>query len=385
MRTVFLAACVAATTSALVITPRTSSSTVSPQLSSASLVALVTDPTLDRDSCGSVQWGDRVLWTCRDTGYLDGDTYVAFFSSSASYTNLDGNGSLALGTATITAPSGTEYPAALTMYGDNHNHSFFPIQTDDCGDNQAGSCSDGTRWAVWPNSPPLVTSDSGNGTIIAYTWIKNSHLTDALALLVDDPSTSLYRISSVTGENDTLPAVELVDEEFYQAGTFAYGNYGGMVINDTAYLYAQSSTGAVALSKAPVDSVEDVTTYQYMVDGSWTTTRPSINDTGAELKATAGGQGTFYFNQAMDSYVWIGQGEGGPDLYVTTAPTPWGPWSSAEQVFTFPNGDTADGIGAYSMQAHPEFSDIAANQIYVSYTKANTGGYETPLYLLQWA
>ena len=32
-----------------------------------------------------------------------------------------------------------------------------------------------------------------------------------------------------------------------------------------------------------------------------------------------------------------------------------------------------------------EFSDIPANQIYVSYTKANTGGYETPLYLVQWA
>jgi hypothetical protein len=120
------------------------------------------------------------------------------------------------------------------MYGDNHNQSFFPIQADECGDNQAGSCSDGTRWALWPNSPPLVTSDSGNGTIIAYTWIKNSHLTDALVPLVDDPSTSLYRISSVTGENDTLSAVDLVDEEFYQAATFAYGNYGGMVINATA-------------------------------------------------------------------------------------------------------------------------------------------------------
>jgi hypothetical protein len=128
-----------------------------------------------------------------------------------------------------------------------------------------------------------------------------------------------------------------------------------------------------------------VTTYQDMVNGSWTTTRPSINDTAADLKATAGGQGTFYFSQPMDSYVWIGQGEGGPDLYVTTAPIPWGPWTDAEQVFTFPNGNAADGICAHSMQAHPEFSDIAANQIYVSYTKANTGGYETPLYLIQWA
>jgi hypothetical protein len=315
MRAVCLAAFVA-TTSAGVINPRTSTITGTPQLSSISCVALVTDPSLDRDSCGSVKWGDRVLWTCRNTGYLNGDTYATFFSSSASYTNLDGNGSISLGTATITAPSGTQYPAELAMYGDNRNQSFFPVQADECGNNQAGSCSDGTRWAIWPNSPPLVTSDSGNGTIVAYTWIKNSHLTDVLVLLVEDPSTGLYRISSVAGDNDTLPIVELVDEQFYQAGTFAYGNYGGMSLNDTAYLYAQSGTGAIALAKVPVGSVEDVTTYQYMVDGSWTTTRPSINDTGADLKATAGGQGSFYFSQTRESYVWIGQGDGGPDLYV---------------------------------------------------------------------
>lgn len=42
-------------------------SAVLPQLKRATILANVTQPSVDRDSCGSSRIGNRAFWTCRDT------------------------------------------------------------------------------------------------------------------------------------------------------------------------------------------------------------------------------------------------------------------------------------------------------------------------------
>ncbi|ORY20144.1 hypothetical protein BCR39DRAFT_555447 [Naematelia encephala] len=335
-----------------------------PTVNRTTLVGVVTDPHLDRDSCGSVKWGNRVLWTCRDTQYVTNGTVENFFSSSASYSDLNTDGSLPLVTPVPDEffPSG-DYPAALVLYGDNHNTSFFEVQSDECGDNQGGSCSDGSRFVIWPNYPPLITSESSSA-IVAYNWIKKAQITSSFQLFQPDPPTSLYRVTSAPGgaDSDTLPSVTLINEEFFAVDQWNYGNYGGIVVGGTAYLYAQNNAGDIALAKVATDSVEDSTQYSYYVDGSWIGSRPAINDTSASLNVTAGGQGTFYYSETWQSYVWIG------------------PWSTAEHILSVPNGNSAS-IGSYTMQAHPEYS--GPNEIYVTYTIQDTDHYETPLYLIQ--
>lgn len=38
-----------------------------PQFKRATIIANVTQPSIDRDSCGSARIGNRAFWTCRDT------------------------------------------------------------------------------------------------------------------------------------------------------------------------------------------------------------------------------------------------------------------------------------------------------------------------------
>ena len=368
---------------------------VNPQVQSTTLWGPAIDPSLDRDSCGSVPWdAGRLLWTCRDTQDLqsDGLPSLALYSSSASYTNFTSDGSIAW---TPIPANSFNYTDELLMYGDNNDLAFFPLQADECDDNQAGGCPDGTRFALWPDSPPMVADrDADDGSITAYTWIRKEQITSTLGTVVTDPATSLYRVSwspSVEGSgSSTLPAVDLVNEEFWAQGEFAYGDYGNVVVDGTAYLFAKSDEGTTALAMVPAAGVEDQTQYQYWVDDAWTSTQPGINQTGVQVNATAGGQGTFYFSDAWESYVWIGQpGDSiAPEFWITTAPAPSGPWIAPQLVLTVQDGNYS--LGAYSMQAHPGLSaSSSVNEIYVSYTKNDLVDgdniYTTPITQIVWA
>jgi hypothetical protein len=93
---------------------------------SATLLGEVIDRNLQRDSCGSVKWGTRALWTCRDTTFLTAQnlsTFAGFASSSASYTNFTSSG---LPDIQPVSDDPFGYEAELIMYGDN-KASFYTL------------------------------------------------------------------------------------------------------------------------------------------------------------------------------------------------------------------------------------------------------------------
>jgi hypothetical protein len=49
------------------------SAPVVPELKAATPLGILNDPQLNRDSCNSIMFGDRALWTCRDTQYFASD------------------------------------------------------------------------------------------------------------------------------------------------------------------------------------------------------------------------------------------------------------------------------------------------------------------------
>jgi hypothetical protein len=127
----------------------------------ATLLGVLADPAINRDSCGSVRIGDRAFWTCRDSQPYDdtGRPVLPIWSSSASWSNFKADG----------APD-------LLMYGGNNSRTpFFPYVDGECNDNTAGACPDGSRYALWPDSPPLVTSNV-NKAVTMYTWITKAHI-----------------------------------------------------------------------------------------------------------------------------------------------------------------------------------------------------------------
>lgn len=365
---------------------------VYPKVKSTTLYGPATDPALVRDSCGSVAWNtDRILWVCRDTQDLGSDGLPDFpvYTSSASYTNLNKDGSIPWKTV---GSNEFNYTSELIMYGNNHDKAFYPLTYDECNDNEAGQCGDTSRYALWPDTSPMVTVINADGSIVAYTVIRKSHILPDLSTVVNDPAASLYRVywDPQTGEKSkTLPQVEMVNETFWGQGEFAYGNYGNVMRNGTCFLYAKSDAGVISLARVSVGKVEDKSQYEYWVDGKWDKQMPNINRTGLNVPATAGGQGTFYYDDAMESYVWIGQPgfSVAPDFFITTAPEPWGPWIQPQHILTAQSGNYS--LGAYSMQAHPAMrANPFSKDIYVSYTKndiiGNRNLYTQPVYRIEW-
>ncbi|EIW79896.1 hypothetical protein CONPUDRAFT_126342 [Coniophora puteana RWD-64-598 SS2] len=382
--TLLTALFLSATSTATVLPPRVAA--VNPVVSGTpQVLGVVSDPTLDRDSCGSSLIGGRVLWACRDTEPVgsDGIPTLPVISSTASWSDLDSSG--------LPVLDGSTYP----MYGNNNEEPFYPLQADECDDNSAGGCSDGTRYAIWPDTPPLVTNTAADGTVTAYTWIRKAHITDSLTDLAPDPDTSLYKVVySPSAAHDALPAVTIVDEAFWAADEqVPYGAYGSIVSADgsTAYLYGKGSSGTIALAKVPVGSIEDKTQYQFYENGSWTPTPPSLNASDINVpNASAGGQGTYFFSPPWERYVWIGQAgiSVSADFFVTTAPAPEGPWAAPVQFYSAENGNAT--LGAYSLQANPALGGFedGANDVYLTYTKNDVingvGFYSTPLIKVSW-
>ncbi|KAK5108484.1 hypothetical protein LTR62_008302 [Meristemomyces frigidus] len=344
-----------------------------PSLASAEVVGLVSDPTWNRDSCTSIGLFGRELWTCRDS-----QSSNAFISSSASWTDFNSSMLPKIDSAGV-----------LEMYGDNSaSEAYFPVQADECGPSAAGGCADGTRYAIWQDSRPMIAGNGSSSNAALYTWIRRSHISSDLSVLDPTPATSLYRSDYAMGLTSTqLPPVTLVNEYFWPQDSIPYGTYGWVQNGSYSYLYGlMTSVGSIALARVPTASVEDPAAYEYYTASGYVNTPPANDDFDAVVpNAGTGGQGTFYYSAYFKSYVWVGIGAIGcnADFYVATAPAPEGPWSTPARFYMGEVGTAS--CGAYSQQAHPELTndDGLGNYIFVTYTKVDAG-YSTPLIKITW-
>ncbi|KXJ92909.1 hypothetical protein Micbo1qcDRAFT_232582 [Microdochium bolleyi] len=354
------------------------------------IIGRVDDPTINRDSCGSVRINSRVLWVCRDSQPYDaaGTPTLPVWSSSAAWSDLDSNGKLKLQQILSPVESGT----GLLTYGRNTRTPFYPIPSDKCGSNSAGACPDGTRYAIWPDSPPLITSTRSDGTIVAYAWIKQAHITSNLGVLDKNPPTSLYRVEyAPTSDVNALPRVTLISQQFWSRSDFPYGNYGGVVRDGVAYIYGQNADGNVGVAQVPVDKIEDRSAYQFYIMLGWANSNPGVDASGLNIpNVSAGGQGTFYYSEVWKLFVWIGQAKNSvvPEFWISTSPLAGGPWEPPKLIYRAANGNGF--IGGYTLQAHPSLlANKTENAIYLTYTKpmVNSKGisyYSNPLVYIKW-
>jgi hypothetical protein len=230
-------------------------------------------------------------------------------------------------------------------------------------------------------------------TTTGYTWIRQTRITTDFQVKDPNPAVTLYKTvydtNSIKTNRNLLPKVTTVTESFWARNQIPFGTYGNVVRNGVAYLYGQAN-GTIALAKVPVGSVENKSAYQYWVNGAWTKTVPKIGQNGIRIEnVSAGGQGTYYWSQPWNSYVWIGGSQyPGAAMYITTAPAPEGPWI---EPIRFYDGQVGNGpFGAYSIQANPALSrDASRNEIYITYTKVDNnsrgdGICTTPIVYVQW-
>ena len=257
-------------------------------------------------------------------------------------------------------------------------------------DQNTGTCPDKSRFPLWPNVSPMRVP-SGSGPLTAYTWVSLTHIWGQDSANPNNPQkgtqvespgyygTDLYQVTAAPdgSSQDTLPTTTLVQQFFWNSSEYSYGADGNVLdpTQTTAYLYANvDTTGNVALAKVPVADITDKSAYQYWNSETteWVGSPPKMNDSSYNIMATAGGQGTYYFNEFWNSYVWIGQKKQTYAFYISTAPAPQGPWTTSYDFLgPIPKGT----VNTYSQQAHPGLSaNSSINDIYVSYTFHNTSG-----------
>lgn len=302
------------------------------------LLGLVGDPSLNRDSGGSVRFGGRVLWTYRDTQLCNHDGSVnmlPIITSTASWSDYDANGGPKLDP--LVEPRLKS--VVIRQYGKNsYSESFFPSPGGHLCASPAGNRNDGTRIALWPNQPPLVTSETSDGEITAYTWVPQCHINNNLGVETQNPATVLYKTEyhpSRFHGRDALPKTRVVNEQFWKQGEIAFGGYGTLIHNGYAYLWGQWDN-KTALARVRPNDVENRGAYEYWVHGQWTRDMPRLGQHGIEIpNANACGQGTYYFNKHWNAFNWIG-GDlfPGAETYICTAPEPQGPWTQAVQFYT---------------------------------------------------
>ncbi|GAM91707.1 hypothetical protein ANO11243_097600 [Dothideomycetidae sp. 11243] len=355
---------------------------------------------LQHDSCGSVRVGSRALWVCRDTRQYDGSTatvHGAIVPNSASWTDFDKAGNPSIIHDAPRGAGSTGSNSVLLMYGGSYNPSdaepFYPVPVNECP--TRGFCSGGTRYAIWPGQPPMIASATDSQAVLAYTWIRQNHEEKLQPVAADQPTT-LYKVeyNLAAQTSDLAPNTTTVNAAFWQSGEWGFGAYGSLVYDNVAYLYGQNEDRtAVALAKVDTDGVEDRSKYLYYVDGEWISTLPSLANPSVSIDNLGlGRQGTFYFSEAFECFIWIGEYENDSNttmnFKITTAPAPEGPWIEPYTIYSAPLGNGT--FGGYSIQAHPSLvRDSPTNRsIYLSFTQQWSqdtfgGSYVTPLIYLQ--
>lgn len=328
----------------------------------------VADPALNRDSCGSVRVDDRMLWTCRDTqGFgSNGKPTLPVWLSSAAWTNFNG----------LALPD-------THMYSTSNRNPYYTQLQSECPNNSAGVCGDGTRYAIWPDQPPVITAKNGN-IWTGYAWIARQHIRDDFSSVVKDPKVSLYKFvyDVKSADRNAVPRMTLVREAIFPQGSFPFGTHGSAVKDGLVFLWGKASNGRIAMARVPTWAVEDSGRYEYYFDGRWTSQRPNIDNRGVEVpNSSAGGQGTYFYSPYWKKWVWIGQNFFSivADFQITTADIPEGPWDTPQSFYRGKDGSAP--LSAYTLQAHPGMHLAGyhdGNDIYISYTKQDDV-YTTPL------
>nr|GAT49527.1 predicted protein [Mycena chlorophos] len=331
---------------------------------------------LNRDSCTSTLWsGGNVLWTCRDTQLLtNGVPGFTLVANTASWSTI---------------PSATQ-PAVLTLNSPEPFGTFFYLmESDECP--TSGECSDGTRWVGWPNTGPAVVYNFDGG-VNAYGFMQRQHLSGLTVL--NSPSTTLYHVLQTTVDTSVMPSVSVDVSQFWSADQIGYGSACTVVQGSYAYLYGATPSGQLAVARSTLTeflgALDSKNTYEYYVNGEWTTTAPANNAAGIALENTSDVQGTIYYSNKWESFVWIG-GDGFPDanFYISTAPAAEGPWTAGQLFYSGAVGNGS--LPAYSAVAHPALTDGTGDYIFITWTltlDTNPTGsgpvYQQPLVRVDW-
>ena len=168
------------------------------------------------------------------------------------------------------------------------------------------------------------------------------------------------------------------------------GLYSGSLVTWSGHLYATAPLGSglatkCKMARAPLASAHLRSAWEFFagVNASgqpiWSTNhtaaKPILSQASAAGHPCIAPHRTITYNWHLGKYLMIygfgGSATAGTVAYYSTAPQPWGPWSSEQRLFTTqPAPGCTGGICIYHILEHPEYVRDGGRTIFVSYHRS---------------
>jgi len=332
-----------------------------------------------RDNGQSVAYQGRSYWFFDDTILQNPDGFLA--STSASTADLDASDGITLRSTTLFGRSETAVPTDFVPYSAAEKAFQESHASDDCSASADPFC--GTQFAFWPGA--VVADPSHQRILVFYGKLcrggpdtgpcASGFVGQALGSGVVAVDMRTHRVSrlAVAHQDPAVTSPEGDDPTLLFSPAENWGNGGAVVVGQQLYAYGKcTSANDCAVARVRLDRVQDRAAWTYYtgdVDGvpQWS---HDADAAVAVLKGGAAGE-TVEYDPTTGSYLSTAMPSPFLDknVYLQSAPHPWGPWSAPQTLFATQSTSGVD----YAAFAHPEYTTNHGLTRYYTYYASSTG------------
>jgi uncharacterized protein DUF4185 len=329
-----------------------------------------------RDNGQSTSYQGHSVWIFNDTALTSGQLVS---NTGAMTDDLDASDGITLTSGSPFTSNDSGAPGAVVDETAAES-AFQTAHNGDCTYPADEYC--GSQYAFWPGA---IVADPARHRLLTfygklcrgqsdadapcYNGFAGQLIGNGVAELDMDTGT----VTRLTAQNMPAPvqSIEGADPTLLFGPDDGYGNNSAVVSGDTLYAYGHCTNYRCRLARVPLASVQDRaqwTFYTGDVDGvpQWSsdeTDAVQIMDSGA-----AGG--TVEWVPALQEWLDVYLAPLSNTAYYEVASNPWGPWSSAQAMFTAdPPASSVD----YALYGHAEYAQNDGLTQYLSYFQPGTG------------
>jgi hypothetical protein len=332
-----------------------------------------------RDNGQSAGYGNSSVWIFDDTTMRDP---AGFISNSGAITH-DLNASNGI---TVTSDN------PFTVHPDGIPQEIIPrtaaetaFEAEHAQSTGCTSATDplcGSVFADWPG--PVVADPARHRVLVTYgklcrgsaagTPCDSDFVGQALGmgvLSLDMRTHTMTRLTE-TGLPQPINSVEGPDPTMLFTPAQAFGGGAAVVVNGMFYGYGDCDNNVCAVGRVPLAHLMDRSKWRYYT-GNDAHGKPqwSTDDTQAvAIMQTGAAGGSVAWNPGMHAYLDIYMDRISSQAVYRTAPTPWGPWSAQQYMFT---GAPTNTLWDYACFAHPEYQQNNGLTQYVTYYHTGDG------------
>ncbi|KAK9248164.1 hypothetical protein V1506DRAFT_511827 [Lipomyces tetrasporus] len=268
--------------------------------------------TLFRDGGGSCAIANRTLWFFCDT--------LAYRTSDGKYMGAASN-SISLAT-NFSEPNVLKDASCTPATGIRPAMPWTSVEATVAG-------SPTNRYALWSYTNCVPTGDNTAVHFWIVTKFNSGSSTrtygNTMAQYSLDPTTNQF---TVTRDSQVT----------FAPPTYTYGSFANVVVNGVAYLYGldtKYSKNDAHLAKAPVNTIADLSTWQYYnaSSGTWSSTMPvptARQQSAAVIRNSIPfSTGTVFFSEYHNAFLLVFLDNWADSKFrVLSAPSPVGPWTT---------------------------------------------------------